>query len=288
MNVQCLHNTLQYHTIFSIEVYAWSNLTIEWIPFGMKYVFNRDLSVTKWEDYKEMEMTGYSVVPKYLLPLKPWFQDLCPQWRKQWKLESGSHILHFAFLPVIKIRITAQKSNQPVILTYMEFWWLEAEVSKGITQLPLRLHHLGQLTGQRLSQLDYMLVLSLVVAQDFDLSLQLHVHCAGASTQLLWKNLPGALQRRGIFSWTHSHTLIENNEHQGSGRTEQIKEREAYFISVDAPLPDKVQFFHGRILQIIWEDHCSTFWLCTWINKVINVKSHYVIGYARRGVVSKN
>lgn len=123
-------------------------------------------------------------------------------------------------------------------MTYMEFWWLEAKVSEGITQLPLRLHHLGQLTGQRLSQLDYMLVLSLVVAQDFDLSLQLHVHCAGSSTQLLWQNLPGALQRRGIFSWTHSHTLIENNEHQGSGRTETNQRK-------------------GSLLYKCW---CSTFW----------------------------
>lgn len=71
------------------------------------------------------------------------------------------------------------------IWTHMEFWGLEAEVSEGITQLPLRLHHLGQLSGQRLSQLDYMLVLSLVVTEDFDLSLQLHVHSPGTTAQPL-------------------------------------------------------------------------------------------------------
>lgn len=38
---------------------------------------------------------------------------------------------------------------------------------------------------------------------------------------------------------------------RAAGGQKQIKEREAYFISVDAPLSDKVQLFHGRILQII-------------------------------------
>ncbi len=71
------------------------------------------------------------------------------------------------------------------IYAHMEFWRLEAEVSKGFAQLPLRLHHLGQLIGQRLSQLDYMLVFSLVVTKELDLSLQLHVHSPGAPTQLL-------------------------------------------------------------------------------------------------------
>lgn len=71
------------------------------------------------------------------------------------------------------------------IQTHMELRGLEAEVSEGIAQLPLRLHHLGQLSGQCLSQLDYMLVLSFVVTKDFNLSLQLYVHGLGASAQLL-------------------------------------------------------------------------------------------------------
>ena len=94
-------------------------------------------------------------------------------------------------------------NNKLYIWTHVEFWWLEAEVGEGVAQLPLRLHHLGQLIGQRLSQLDYLLVLSLVVAEDFDLSLQLHVHSPGAPTQLLWQDLPGTLQRTG-GSVTHT------------------------------------------------------------------------------------
>lgn len=53
----------------------------------------------------------------------------------------------------------------------MEFGRLEAKVCKGITQLPLRLHNLGQLISQCLSQLDHILVLFLVVAKHFDLGL---------------------------------------------------------------------------------------------------------------------
>lgn len=95
------------------------------------------------------------------------------------------------------------RHNKWYIWTHMEFWWLEAEVGEGVAQLPLRLHHLGQLIGQRLSQLDYLLVLSLVVAEDFDLSLQLHVHSPGAPTQLLWQDLPGTLQRTaGLLTHT--------------------------------------------------------------------------------------
>lgn len=67
----------------------------------------------------------------------------------------------------------------------MEFWGLKAEVGKGITQLPLRLHDLGQLIGQHLSQPDHILVLSLVVTQDFNLCLQFQVHSLRAPTQLL-------------------------------------------------------------------------------------------------------
>lgn len=55
--------------------------------------------------------------------------------------------------------------------THVEFRCLEAEVGEGISQLPLCLHDLGELTGQHLSQLDHMLVLSLVVTEDFDLGL---------------------------------------------------------------------------------------------------------------------
>lgn len=88
----------------------------------------------------------------------------------------------------------------------MEFWRLEAEVGEGVAQLPLRLHHLGQLTGQRLSQLDYMLILSLVVTEDFDLSLQLHVHSPGAATQLFRQDLPGTLRTTGdVLTHTHTH-----------------------------------------------------------------------------------
>lgn len=49
------------------------------------------------------------------------------------------------------------------MVTYVEFWRLQAEVSEGITQLFLCLHHLGQLIGQRLSQLNYLLVFYFVV-----------------------------------------------------------------------------------------------------------------------------
>lgn len=58
----------------------------------------------------------------------------------------------------------------------MEFRRLEAEVSESVAQLPLSLHHLGELVGQSLGQLDHVLVLALVVAQHFDLPLQLRVH----------------------------------------------------------------------------------------------------------------
>lgn len=75
--------------------------------------------------------------------------------------------------------------NVLCIRTHMELRGLEAEVSEGVTQLPLRLHHLGQLSGQCLGQLDHMLVLSFVVTEDFNLSLQLYVHGLRAPTQLL-------------------------------------------------------------------------------------------------------
>lgn len=58
----------------------------------------------------------------------------------------------------------------------MELRRLEAEVSEGVAQLTLNLHHLGELVGQSLGQLDHVLVLALVVAQHFDLPLQLQVH----------------------------------------------------------------------------------------------------------------
>lgn len=58
----------------------------------------------------------------------------------------------------------------------MELWRLEAEISEGVTKLPLSLHHLGELVGQSLGQLDHVLVLALVVTQHFDLPLQLQVH----------------------------------------------------------------------------------------------------------------
>lgn len=67
----------------------------------------------------------------------------------------------------------------------MEFWRLEAEVGKSVAQLPLRLHHLRQLTSQRLSQLYHILVLPLVVPQHVNLSLQLQVHGPRAPAQLL-------------------------------------------------------------------------------------------------------
>lgn len=152
-------------------------------------------------------------------------------------------------------------SAQPVNPTYVEFWGLEAEVSEGIAQLLLRLHDLGELTGQRLSQLDDMLVLPLVVAQDFDLSLQLHVHRPGAATQLLGENLPGTLQRRERV-YDHGPPL-HTRWTTVSMKTDTVSKKaggEGYFVSVDAPLPHKVQFFNGWILQIIRQDHCSTLW----------------------------
>lgn len=82
------------------------------------------------------------------------------------------------------------------VWTHMEFWWLEAEVGESVAQLPLRLHHLWQLTGQRLSQLYHILVFPFVVPQHFNLSLQLQVHGPRAPTQLFWQDLPGALQGR--------------------------------------------------------------------------------------------
>lgn len=69
--------------------------------------------------------------------------------------------------------------------THVEFWRFKAQVREGIAQLLLCLHHLRQLTGQRQSQLDHVLVLSLVVTEHLDLSLKLHVHSPGAATQLL-------------------------------------------------------------------------------------------------------
>jgi len=79
--------------------------------------------------------------------------------------------------------------------THVQLWRLEAEVGEGVAQLPLRLHDLGQLRRQSLSQPDHVLVLSLIVAEDFDLSLQLQVHGPRAPTQLLRQDLPGTLQR---------------------------------------------------------------------------------------------
>ncbi|TNN89739.1 hypothetical protein EYF80_000342 [Liparis tanakae] len=95
-------------------------------------------------------------------------------------------------LPVYPIRLTTRRQTAR---THVQFWGLEAEVGEGVAQLPLRLHDLGQLRRQSLSQPDHVLVLSLIVAEDFDLSLQLHVHGPRAPAQLLRQDLPGTLQR---------------------------------------------------------------------------------------------
>lgn len=103
----------------------------------------------------------------------------------------------------------------------MELRWLEAEVGEGVAQQLLSLHYLGQLTGQRLSQLDHILVLSLVFTEQLDLRLQLQVHGLGAAAQLLRQDLPGALQRtaelwsqtlalRGAYAWNDTHNFFMN------------------------------------------------------------------------------
>lgn len=100
---------------------------------------------------------------------------------------------------------------QQILWTHMKLWWLEAEVSEGVTELLLRLHHLGQLSGHGLSQPDHILVLSLVVTQDFDLGLQLQVDGSRASAQLLWENLPGALQQTDSQHWSDTLTTYIND-----------------------------------------------------------------------------
>lgn len=77
----------------------------------------------------------------------------------------------------------------------MKFGCLEAEVGKGVPELPLRLHDLRQLGGQRLRQPDDVLVLALVVAQHIDLGLQIQVYRLGATAELLRQNLTGALEK---------------------------------------------------------------------------------------------
>lgn len=85
----------------------------------------------------------------------------------------------------------------------MEFWRLEAEVGEGVAQLPLRLHNLGQLISQCLSQLDHVLVLSFVVAEHFNLGFQLQVYSPRAPTQLLRQDLSGTLGQGTAGLLTH-------------------------------------------------------------------------------------
>ena len=75
----------------------------------------------------------------------------------------------------------------------MELWGLEAKVGEGVPQRLLGVHHLGQLGGEGLGQLDHLLVASLVVAEYLDLALQLQVHRFGSPAHLLRQDLPGAL-----------------------------------------------------------------------------------------------
>lgn len=84
-------------------------------------------------------------------------------------MQKKSFKIIYAWLEISSPPIEGKLSENNI--THMELGWLEAEVSEGVSQLPLCLNNLGQLIGQSLSEPDHVLVLSLVVAQKFDLGL---------------------------------------------------------------------------------------------------------------------
>lgn len=65
-----------------------------------------------------------------------------------------------------------------MFLAHMQLRSFETKVSKGITQLSLRLHHLSELTGQRLCQIHNLHIFTLVFMQHIDSSLQFQIHGA--------------------------------------------------------------------------------------------------------------
>jgi len=67
----------------------------------------------------------------------------------------------------------------------MQFWVLLREAAERVRQCPLALYHLLEVTGQNASQLQYVGVLGLNVAQGLNLRLQLHVDGARTATKAL-------------------------------------------------------------------------------------------------------
>lgn len=83
------------------------------------------------------------------------------------------------------LRVKASKQHEHVFRPHPQLWRFLTEVSKGVAQCMLRLHHVVEVVGQRSGQSQHILIFLFSVSQHFNLGLELQVHSPGTPTETL-------------------------------------------------------------------------------------------------------